>query len=112
MNNPIKDQTYFTDTSDNLFIYQSDLYKKDKLRPRINRYGGVSEAWDGECTLCRAENSPQIACRHTDWDEQTSPTILVPNMYRHPKKNIEDSFFIEDDLISNVHVGFRIVRNK
>ena len=111
MNNPVHDQTYFTDTSDNLFRGQPDLYKKDKLRQRINRFGGVGEIWDGECTICQAENSPQIACRHTKKDEQISPTVLIPNMYRHPKNNRPDLFNIDDDLW-DAHVGFRVVRNK
>jgi len=118
MINPIADKSYPLDKKTPKRHPLGDrfrLYDNDPNR-RITRYGGVSGIYDMFCSLCEAENSPLIACRHTQIDEQKIPTYLTSSIDRHPKDDKPDRFTIEheDDDYDEwiVHVGFRICRNK
>jgi hypothetical protein len=117
MINPIADKSYpIEKKTPKRHPFGRGWFYYDDLNRRITRYGGVSGIFDMFCSLCEAENSPLIACRHTQSDRQNNTVYLTSSINRHPKDDKPDRFTIEheDDDYDEwiVHVGFRICRNK
>ena len=106
MKNPIADQTYVSDLTEDSYIDSFTYSFGDKLKPRVTRSGGLNELY-AFCEDCYREGKLQLACRHE------LKFFQLTKSYRHPKATGVDWMGGDtDDNYHQIHFGFRVVRSK